>query len=414
MRAAIGACGAAFFLASCTLQNIQDPQFGMLSGEHVLPGLLKSIRCELITFYAANRERRRTLDWIRDRLYHDGMKTIQLDEVLRHRYFDLDTEAYGAFVLESKIVDNIGLPGTNSSFANQLHAFPAHSQVFTVAPTLSAQGTYDMNYNFAIRQDEDFSLLRHISEDQVPAQSGENGEAKNNALQCYDAVVSGHFDDLAAGKYPTLERFDRLRVDGGLPLAAWLQDNTTIMGVSRNILADISSPNKRKPVPVATEYVNEGADGGQMSYIFTVQYTGGVDAKFSLLSSRWNTLTADLMASAVQTGVLSLYVNGYMALSAINAKGGLVAIADLAPPTPPQLVYVVNGDPKKKHGRDYYPPVKTVPFPYNIQGEPSPEDKELRTTVPPVTATPPQSPSVAPNRGRLLGPIAPMSPGPGP
>jgi hypothetical protein len=391
MRASIGACVAALFLASCTLQNIQDPQFGLLDGRRVLPGLLKSIRCELITFYAANRERRRSLDWIRDRLYRDGVKTIAIDEILRHRYYDLDTEAYGAFALESRIVDSIGLPGTNSSFANQLNAFPNHAQVFTVAPTLGAQGTYDVNYNFAIQQDEDFSHLRHISDDQVPAQGGENGDEKNNALLCYHAVVGGRFDDLAAGKYPTLERFDRLRVDGGLPLAAWLQDNTTIMGVSRNILADISSPNKRKPVPVALEYVNEGVDGGQMSYIFTVQYTAGVDAKFSLLSSRWNTLAADLMASAVQTGVLSLYVNGYMAATAINARGGLMLIPNKVPPAPlqPQPVYVVPGPAPNggAAGRSLAP-----------EGGPG---------------AAPTTPAPAPaNRGRFLYPPGALRPGP--
>jgi hypothetical protein len=415
MRAFIGACVAALFLASCTLQNIQDPQFGLLDGHRVLPGLLKSIRCELITFYADNQERRRSLDWIRNRLYHEGVKTIRLDEVLNHRYYDLDTEAYGAFVLESKIVDNIGLPGTNSSFANQLHAFPAHAQVFTVAPTLSAQGTYDMNYNFAIQQDEDFAHLPHISEDRVPAQGVENGEEKNDPLLCYQKVVSGHFDDLAAGKYPTLERFDRLRVDGGLPLAAWLQYNTTIMGVSRNILADISSPNDRKPVPVAAEYVNEGVDGGQMSYIFTVQYTAGVDAKFSLLSSRWNTLAADLMASAVQTGVLSLYVNGYMAVTAINAKTGLVLIPGKGAIPQPQKVYVVNGHPNPTARGTYYPPVETEPFKPTVPGKEKPpgfRGEQPKEELKPLQA--PRSAPNAPNRGIFPYGVAPQSSGPGP
>jgi hypothetical protein len=392
------------------LQNIQDPQFGLLDGRRVLPGLLKSIRCELITFYAANRARKDSLDWIRNRLYQHHVPTVALDEVLKHGYYDLDTEAYGAFVLESKVVDSFGLPGANTSFANQLHAFPGHSQVFTVAPTLSSQGSYDMTYSFAIQQDEDFSAARHITEEQVTAQGDENADEMNNALLCYHAVVSGHLDDLAAGKYPTLQRFARLRVDGDLPLAAWLQYNTTIMGVSRNILADVSAPAGRKPVPVAAEYINEGVDGGQMNYIFTVQYTAGVDAKFSLLSTRWNTLAADLMGSVVQTGALSVYVNGYMAATAINARGGLVFIPSKVPASPPQSVYVVNGDRKKAGTNDFYPPVKTVPFPF----PPTPEQKQERGLAPEKGPTPkleaPSTPS-APNRGRFLYPVAPLSPG---
>ncbi len=38
------------------------------------------------------------------------------------------------------------------------------------------------------------------------------------------------------------------------------------MGVSRNILADASNP-KDGRVPVAPQYLTEGVDGGQMSYI---------------------------------------------------------------------------------------------------------------------------------------------------
>lgn len=416
MRASISACVAALFSASCTLQNIQDPQFGLLDGHRVLPGLLKSIRCELITFYAANQARKRSLDWIRDRLFHDHIATIAYDEVLKHRYFDLDTDAYGAFVLESKIVDNLGLPGTNTSIANQGQFYPLHSQVFTVAPTLSSQGTYDMNYNFAIQQDEDFSRIPHISEGQVPAQIGENTDEKNNSLLCYHAVVSDNFDELAAGQYPTLERFERLRVDGGQPLAAWLQYNTTIMGVSRNILADISAPGRSTPVPVPFEFINEGIDGGQMSYIFTVQYTAGVDAKFSLLSSRWNTLAADVMASAVQTGVLSLYVNGYMAVTAINAKTGLVLIPGKGALPQPQKVYVVNGHPNPVARGTYYPPVETEQFKPTVPGKERPPglrgEEQPKEEVKPLRG-PPSAP-ITPNRGIFPYGVAPQSSGSGP
>lgn len=399
MRARLAACAAAL-LASCTLENIHDPQFGLLSGQLVLPGLLKSIRCELITFYVANGARKAELDRERKWLREHHHKYIDLADVLALRYFDLDTDAYGAFVLESKVIDNLGLPGTSTSFANLVHSRALHSETFTVSPTLSAQGTYDMNYNFAIRQDSDLSdVAKVITEDQVPAFS-EDGAATDNPLRCYHAVVAGRYDDLARGKYPTLEGFQRLVVDGGLPLASWLQENTTIMGVSRNILADASAP-KDGRVPVALQYLSEGVDGGQMSYIFTVQYTGGVDAKFSLLSTRWNTLAADFMASTVQTGVLSLYVNGFMAATALGAKGGIVVIADKAPPAQPQNVFVVNGYPKQDNKPPNWPPVRIAPMPENLL-----EEKE----APP----PPSAPPAPSNRGRFLYPGTPFLLTPGP
>lgn len=58
----------------------------------------------------------------------------------------------------------------------------------------------------------------------------------------------------------------------------------------------------------------------------------------------WNPLSVDVSASAVQTGVLSLYLNGYMTATALGAKSGVVIIAGKANPPAPQQVLVVNGD----------------------------------------------------------------------
>jgi len=183
--------------------------------------LLKSIKCELITFYAANAARQGKLDAIRNSLRRRKIDTIPLQAVLDHRYFDLDTDAYGAFVLEAKVMDTIGAPGTSTSLANQLHSVTGSSQTFTVTPNLSSQGTYDMNYNFANQQDGRPSTIAGESE-------------ADNSFHCYSTAVDNeHYDDLAQGKYPEIEQFRRITVNGDLPLAAWLQVNTTIMGVPR-------------------------------------------------------------------------------------------------------------------------------------------------------------------------------------
>ena len=238
--------GATLALASCsTLQNIHDPQFGLLSRENI-PALVKSIRCELTTFYAANAARKKKLDDLRNSLRQHKTPTIQIKDVLNHRYFDLDTEVYGAFVLEAKVVDTIGAPGTSTALTNLLHSNPplnpTPSQSLTISPNIGSQGTYDMNYNFAIQQNDTLSTFtRAITEYELEQISDNFGGADDLAL-CYRGVVPGRYDALAQGKYFNLARFHRLTVNGGLPLAAWLQENTTIMGVSRNILADVNPP----------------------------------------------------------------------------------------------------------------------------------------------------------------------------
>jgi hypothetical protein len=406
--------------ASCsTLDHVHDPQYGLLGNP---PNLLKSIRCELITFYAANAARKKALDRIRNDLRHRGVFTIDMEMVLANRYFDLDTDAYGAFVLETKTVDSVGFPGTSTAITDVISSTTNHTKSLTTSPNLGSQGTYDMNYNFVIQQDDQISNVEAaITEDQITR--FETIPLRDNSTQCFRAVVIGKYDEMAEGKYPTLERFHRITVNFGLPLAAWLQQNTTIMGVSRNILADDVPPKDAagkplKSVKVPQIYMNEGVDGGQMSYLFTVQYTTGVDAKFSLVSPAWNPLNADLSASMVQTGVLSLYVNGYLAAAALGAKSGIVGIVGRAPPPGPQQVLVVNGYPvKPPEGGPpptNYPPVKTTPATPEEAQPPGHEknapavrpQRNEQQTLPPATR--------GPNRGQFFGPATPFLLTPGP
>ena len=210
-------------------------------------------------------------------------------------------------------------------------------------------------------------------------------------------------------------------MDGGLPLAAWLEENTTTAGVSRNILADASPPKivagpPPNPVPVEKKYLDEAIDVGQMSYTFTVQYTAGIDAKFSLISPAWNSLTVDAAASGVQTGVVSVYVNGYMTATALGAKSGLVAIPGRIPSVP-QQVLVINGF-STAPPQPVYPPSKTYP-PVYIQPvqPPKPEGKRLKgrpeLEAVPAPAAPP-APRQPANRGQFFIPATPFLLTPGP
>ena len=252
-----------------------------------------------------------------------------------------------------------------------------------------------MNYNFAIQQDGKPSTL-----------AAENDLGKS--FHCYSvAADSRDYDDLALGRYPEKEQFRRITVNGDLPLAAWLQVNTTVMGVSRNILTDAAAPKGQTPVPVDSIYWNEAVDGGQMSYIFTVQYSGGIDAKFSLTSNAWNPLAVDASASMVQTGVLSLYVNGFMAATALGAKSGVVLIPGKGTPAAPQKVFVVN-----------YPPGTTPPpsgGTARMAPEEAPDTAERKGALPAQKKRAlPRAVSPGPRRGQFITPVTPFVLTPGP
>ncbi len=101
-------------------------------------------------------------------------------------------------------------------------------------------------------------------------------------------------------------------------------------------------------------------------------------------------------------------VNGFMAATAIGAKGGIVLIADKAPPVQPQDVFVVNGYPKQDDKPPNWPLVRTAPMPETLvpgkEGAP----------VPGKEAAPPRAPPAPSNRGRFLYPGTPFLLTPGP
>jgi hypothetical protein len=305
----------------------------------------------LETFYTANGVVRDELRAERIERAHEGAKTISLERVAALNHFDLDDEAYGAFSLDIKVQDSIALPGTSSSFVNVLSPTTGHSKSLAIGPSVQAQGTYDNVLWFSVPQNATvaFRPLEVNEEQAASVVYRTDPMSQEEERLCYRRTVRGHYRELAEGKYPGFELFDRIRVNGALPLAAWLQENGTTMGIARNVLNDAhaqAEKPKRKPVPVDGPFGATAIDGGQLSYIFTVQYTGSLDVKFSLISSRWNPATSDLSGGVQQTGILSIYVNGYQAAAAIGAKSALTAINPV-PPKPTRVV-IVEDDSKNE------------------------------------------------------------------
>lgn len=192
---------------------------------------------------------------------------------------------------------------------------------------MQVQATYDNAAQFAIPQNASIVTPSPISVEQASLAEAVRLPAEDMDFKCFSRSVIDDYDGMAAGHYPNLELFERIRVDARLPLAAWMQEASRTMGVSRNLMLDAhADAEHRPPVPVEDQYIAQAVDVGQLVYTFSVQYTGGLDAKFSLVSSRFNPLSADLSAGVQQTGSLTLYLNGYQTITALNAKGGLVGI----------------------------------------------------------------------------------------
>jgi hypothetical protein len=197
------AVAGALVLASCASLNfVHDPHSGPIDRKEV-PLLLKSIRCELITFYEANRQRRRLFFADPDRA-----SAVEL-----YPHYELSEKLFGLISLDLKVQDNAGFNGT---FDNVQTADAMNSRTWHFGPSLSDQNTYELNWSFLIAQNN--RLVR-------------NSKVRD-PFECYTSLPKGagsnlyDFEGLASGAYPELQMFTRIWVVGIKPLAAWLSDNT--------------------------------------------------------------------------------------------------------------------------------------------------------------------------------------------
>lgn len=339
-------CMLPILVGGCaSFEVIQDPRIGALSKDR-LPALIKSLRCELATFYTANQYHRERLSYLRRELALHKQPYMPFETLLAMNYFDLDSEAYGLFTIDVKAQDTLGIPGTATSITDVLNATAGHTRSIGIGPSVGVQATYDNGIAYVIQQNSSVRTRTEFDPEQAVSEPVAPAKSEAEAFPCFRRSVRADYDGMAAGSYPNLEQFNRIRVDVGQPLAGWLQENTRTAGISRNLMLDIhADAEKRKPVPVDEVYSEQSIDAGQLGFTFTVQYTGGVDAKFSLVSSRFNPLIADVSAGLQQTGTLVIFLNGYQAQSTVGAKGGIVAIEAKVPG--PTRVIIVGDETKK-------------------------------------------------------------------
>lgn len=340
--AALTAIGV--LLTSCVdFYNIGDPKFGPMRDTEVAH-LVKTIRCELVTYYQTTYQRKRLFG--RDHV----------------PYFDLDDNLWGAFYLDLKVVNTIGAPGTNSVFANK--AGPATLQTtWQFGPSFGVTDTYELNWAFAIRQNADFGERVTF---EPASYSGDQALSNLDTFQCYKAVPDD-LEGLSTGRYPELELFDRIKVNGGLPLAAWLLQNSVVMA------SGYFFPNDKANV--------ETSFPGQMTYSLTVAPGVGIDARYSLVTSVWNPATTDLSLSSAQTSLLVIYINGVKSPTFNAAKVGAVAI--VPPPVKPTKVIILRQEPGPGLEKKEFLPNRVNPKRFR-----APSSKDRGTFIAPLGLTP--------------------------
>src|ERR1700674_2140836 len=170
------------FLCSCASFNfIHDPQIVAPTRDQV-PEILMSIRCELVTFYEANRQRVKLFRWYTKM----GSQADRDFALTNFSYFEVSDDLHGGVFLDLKVVDafGAGLPGASSSFDNKINVpNTTNSQVLHLGPTLNDQSTYQLVRTFLIEQSNTLSG-RTVSSSQYDA----NEFPSADRSQCYKAI----------------------------------------------------------------------------------------------------------------------------------------------------------------------------------------------------------------------------------
>lgn len=352
-------------LVSCTsLFFVHDPQSGVISAG-LLPDFVKSVKCELITFYQLERTRKQE--------YEKLAKLDPVEAFSRYAYFEINPFLYGTFTLELKVTDSLGV-GAGTAIDSKHISDPTHSDTWHAGPTASGQGTYDLIWNFLLRQDAGLAP--------IGAKVNASGDEADR-FACYRGPLNSleELEQFAAAPSSRAAQFRRIFVNGQKPLAAWLRDIGSTMNA-----------NRLGPTDPA-----ERAELAQMYYSFAVQVIAGLDVKYTLLSPQWNPLAAQLTGSLQQNSNLQVYINGPGAPYANSAKAGGAtwvkggpALGSAANP-----IYVIPG--KGDKGSEFIMPDEETPSgdkkkpKRKIAPRAQPDPFNKGTLITPLTVSPPSA-----------------------
>jgi hypothetical protein len=342
------ALAATVCLSSCASPYfVHDPRTLIVDREEV-PRLLKSLRCEMITFIAANNQRNMMFQ-AEARLH--GIESA----IAKYSYYEIDWTQFGALELSLQVQDNLGLQ-SGTQFDWLRTDGNGHSQALNIGPTGSDQSTYVATWYFAVPQDA-------ITVRPAPPHPGEEPP-----FSCYSAIpkrvpapfgsiyTEDDLDALARNDFPDYALFKRVWVNNMTPLAAWLEQ----VGISISD-ATLHGTNVKEK--------NDQVIPGQMQYQFQVVITGGLDVKYILASPLWPAVGAEVAGGMQKTNTIVITLNGLDSQSAYQSQfsgGGVkntgaptaLPTINVGGATQPLPAYVGRRHPR---GRPLWPVVVTSP-----------------------------------------------------
>jgi hypothetical protein len=333
-------------LSSCASPYfIHDPRTLVVDREEV-PRLLKSLRCELITFIAANNQR--NILFVAETKAHGIRSAEEL-----YQYYEIDPRRFGVVNLTLQVQDSAGIGSGTQIDHLWTHDGGVHTHFLDVGPTIADVSQYAATWNFALPQDA------------IVLRAAPQPEPDESSYSCYSEIpkrasppfgssyAEEDLDALARNDFPDYPLFKRVWVNNNVPLAGWLQEVGN--SITRPTLG------WHTPQQKASEMIP-----AQMVYQFSVTVTGGLDVKYGLTSPAWPILGVEALAGVQKTNTIQIYLNGIEANDWYNAQFGNTINNDAKPlpkikvagPQQPTPTYVGR---ERSRGRPEWTPVITGP-----------------------------------------------------
>lgn len=133
--------------------------------------------------------------------------------------------------MDLKIQDSLGLDSGTTYDWTRSHDGGVHAVSWNIGPSLGDQSTYEANWAFTLPQDSitlDTTAIEPQNAGAPPFRCYSNIPRKTRP-PFKEAFAAQDLDALAAGDYPQYEQFKRIRVDGVMPLALWLEHVTATL-----------------------------------------------------------------------------------------------------------------------------------------------------------------------------------------
>ena len=314
---------------ACVAFSFASAGCSFLYDSSVDPGLtvpvesvMKSLRCELTTFFEVNR--------LRIRLYEAGIGKVDFQANFQNYvYMDLDPTRYGSIDANFKTIDSLGL----TLGVDWIHKFGSISKDWHLGPALTGTKTYNREVVFAVPQDgrlgadvrqkdgsvsklesspladpnlpdRNFFCYLQTSGDPIPRLSTKTIADARETLQFLE-MLSHH--DL-----PKYENFERIWVDGTATLATWLESVSAEM--AKGFFSAQKAPYAGAVIP------------GQVNYTFGLDLKPSIDFKVTYIATIINPAVSDLSASRDNSGSFQIFLNTTHAAASFGGKTGTAII----------------------------------------------------------------------------------------